>query len=1181
MRRHGEHTPMLREYLRPENIVTDLAGSADEIFNKLISLNTTADEQLKLRAAFDGDALARFSYAGDGVLIPHARVTGLTRVITVLAISKAGISHSTGQIHLILLLAVPEERTALHLQLLQGVSSILPAIAPEAKNLTEPKPILELIARGEEHAKPSYRNLTQQQIEFELHTNAEQGLSTSEAMRRLNDYGGNVVRHGFRVPWYIKLLKNFFSFFAVLLWIAALLCFVPGVDMPQLGIAILIVVTVNGIFSFLQEYKSDRAVEALKKLMARTSRVVRDGAVGEIDAENLVPGDVILLEEGDIVPADSRLVEAFEVEVDNSSLTGESTSAKRYKSDKPVLLEGKFLWMELPNILFAGSTLIKGNARAVVFATGMATEIGKIANLTLNIKSEPSPLQKQLRTTVFAISMLALTIGLTFLFLGWLVAGLSFVQAFVFFIGIFVANVPEGLLPTVTLSLAMGVTRMAKRNAIVKNLSSVETLGCTTVIGTDKTGTLTQNLMMVNEIIAGGEKIRIEGHGYETDGHFLRDGKEIAVHDLAQNASLRALIDCALICNNARLEKTLSGTRVIGDPTEGCLQTLAARARVSGTNQRLHLNPFESVRKRMSVIIIEPRTGKRIAYAKGAPVEMLACCTHHLLDGKRTELTEADRNAIRAEIDAFAAQGYRVLGFGMRDDEVLQKEAEYTVENTENQLVFLGLTAISDPVRPGVPDAIKACHTAGIRIMMITGDYPLTAKSIAKQIGIGGGGEIAVRSGTDLSAMSDADLKDLLRNGETVFARVSPEQKLRIVTQLKELGEIVAVTGDGVNDGPALKKADIGIAMGLRGTDVAKEAAQIILTDDNFGSIVAAIEEGRGIFDNIRKFAAYVLNSNPQELYPFILWMLIPGFPLVMTVMGVLAVDVGTDLIPAMGLGIEPPEKGIMERPPRKKGERLLSMGFILRSYLVQGSILALSCFATYYYFAWAMGYLTGPNWYMNLPLSPAKLDMTQASSVYLQSLTAFFFPTVAVQIANVLSKRSSRSSLFSRDFLQENTRVSKIAAMRSYRPQLRTVKVKIHYEVTSLRRSEAPRALVSQLWHLVAFLPRTFFMHLANLTVHLRRIIGVPFVHAMAGFFERHPIVFNFFSNPLINIGIVFELVLCYAFFYTDLSKVYFFSPVPWHVYVFAFHGLVLMLVFEETKKYFRRRGNALEFLG
>lgn len=1171
---------MLREYLHHGNVIPGVGGNISELMEQLILVGTSGDEREKLKLAFANRDIDEFSYAGDGVLIPHARVAGLNRVITVLGLSRDGVSHGKGLIHLVLLLAVPAEKTALHLQLLQGVSSLMLTIAPQVKDLTDAQQIIDVVTRAEQNAKPSFRNLTEKQIAFELHTDTARGLTSDEAARRLADYGANIVRRGSKTPWYVKLFRNFFSFFAVLLWLAAILCYVPGVDMPQLGLAILIVVGVNGIFSFLQEYKSDRAVEALKRLMAHTSRVVRDGNTGEIPADQLVPGDVILLEEGDIVPADARLVEAFEVEVDNSSLTGESTSAKRYKSDKPVLLEGKFLWIELPNIVFAGSTLIKGNARAVVFGTGMSSEIGKIANLTLAIKAEQSPLQKELRRTVIAISLLAFTIGITFLFLGWLVAGLSFVQAFIFFIGLFVANVPEGLLPTVTLSLAMGVTRMARRNAIVKNLSSVETLGCTTVIGTDKTGTLTQNLMMVNEVIAGGQRIRIEGHGYETSGRFLSDGREIGREELSKNRAMRALIECSLICNNAKLEKTGAGTRIIGDPTEGCLQTLAARAGVVGTQQRIHLNPFESVRKRMSVVIAQPGSGRKVAWVKGAPLETLSCCTQLMNGGVARAMNDADRDSIRREVDALAAQGYRVLGFATREDEELQGITELNVDNTERELVFLGLSAISDPVRPGVKEAIHACHTAGIRIIMITGDYPLTAKSIGGQIGLGGENPI-VKTGTDLNAISDADLKDILREGEPIFARVSPEQKLRIVTLLQELGEIVAVTGDGVNDGPALKKADIGIAMGMRGTDVAKEAAEIILTDDNFSSIVAAIEEGRGIFDNIRKFAAYVLNSNPQEMYPFMLWMLIPGFPLAMTVMGVLAVDVGTDLIPAMGLGVEPPEKGLMTRPPRKKNSKLLSMGFILRSYLVQGSILAISCFATYYYFAWTMGYLNGPHAWMNLPPSPDKLIMANSTHVYLQSLTAFFFPTVAVQIANVLCKRSSTASLFSRDFLQEATRAAKIESMRNYRPRERSLKVNISYDIQSVHRSEAPRAFMAQLYHLVGFPFRVVFMQLSNFTLGLRRYVIAPVMRSLASFFERHPVIFNFVSNPLVNIGIASELLLCYAFFYTDLSKVYFFEPVPWHVYAFAFHGAALMIIFEETKKYFRRRGHRLEFLG
>ncbi|HEY7818779.1 MAG TPA: HAD-IC family P-type ATPase, partial [Vicinamibacteria bacterium] len=359
-----------------------------------------------------------------------------------------------------------------------------------------------------------------------------------------------------------------------------------------------------------------------------------------------------------------------------------------------------------------------------------------------------------------------------------------------------------------------------------------------------------------------------------------------------------------------------------------------------------------------------------------------------------------------------------------------------------------------------------------------------------------------------------------LSEGEPLFARVSPDHKLRIVSVLKSMGEVVAVTGDGVNDAPALKKADIGIAMGIRGNEVAKEAADMILADDNFGTIVAAIEEGRAVFDNIKKFMAYIFNSNPQEMYPYILWMLVPGAPLAMTVMGVLAVDVGTDLVPAMGLGTEPPEPGIMERSPRRRDEKLLSLGLVLRSYFVQGSILALGCFATYFYMGWWLGALQTGISMKSMPASPAGLEMEQASTEYLQTLSAYFFGTVAVQIANVLCKRSWKGSLFSVDFLHPDTRAAILGR---------------------IRRWSGPAA----------------------------------------GFLGKHPVWLNFFSNPLILAGIAFELSFCYLLFETPLSRLYFFAPLPWHVYLFAFHGAVLLLVFEETKKYFRRRGHSLQFLG
>ncbi|HNN75824.1 MAG TPA: HAD-IC family P-type ATPase, partial [Leptospiraceae bacterium] len=994
---------MLSEFIGKDRIVPGLAGNMEGVTHALIE---RLPEDLRAQAAEKSLSTNPFHY--DGVAIPHFRSSSVASPEVVLGFAPAGIDMPQGKVRIILLLVLPAEDAGI--AFLQGMCSLLPAIQDRAANSSDPEEILRIIKSEEENpAHSSYINLQSDQVAFELQTDLAAGLSSEEAQRRLTEFGANTLRTVRRTPWYIRLVGNFFSFFAILLWLAALLCFVPGVDMPQLGIAILIVVTLNGIFSFLQEYKSDRAVEALSRLISRTCRVLRNGEITEAPTAELVPGDIITLDEGDIVPADARLIEAFEVEVDNSALTGESNSVRRYKTEQRIILPGKFLWIEMPNILFAGSALIRGSARAIVFGTGMTSEIGKIARLTQEIKKEESPLQKQLKGTVYAIALLAFTLGAAFLALGWVFGGLSFLQAFVFFIGLFVANVPEGLLPTVTLSLAMGVSRMAKRNALVKNLSSVETLGCTTVICCDKTGTLTQNLMMVTQIYADGKTISVDGIGYEPMGSFHSESGPISSDELSRKPVLTGLFSCAYNCNNARIEKHANAYRVLGDPTEGALVALANRAGVRGTHSRLHLNPFESVRKRMSVVVRRDGDIRKTVYAKGAPMEMLERCKL-IQEGNNTRLlTEGDRAAIKEKNDEFASSGLRVLALAFRNDDGIRDISEYNAENCETDLVFLGLAAMSDPIRPQVPGAIEICHAAGIRVIMITGDYALTAQSIGKRIGLGSGaagGNLPVFAGVDIAQMTDESLAEILKAGETVFARVSPDQKLRIVTLLRNLGEIVAVTGDGVNDGPALKRADIGIAMGLRGTDVAKEASQIILTDDNFASIAAAIEEGRGIFENIKRFAAYVLSSNPQEMYPYILWMLFPGTPLAMTVMGVLAVDVGTDLIPAMGLGIEPPEKGIMEKPPRKKGEKLLSVGFILQNYFVQGSILAFACFATYFYFGWALGVFSGGVSLSHLPSSPAGLDMKLASFVYLQSLTAYFFPTVATQIGNVMCRR-------------------------------------------------------------------------------------------------------------------------------------------------------------------------------
>ena len=1172
---------MIAERLEPAKIVFGLEGDVTSAIDRLCarsSVPNLAEHFHRKEAAETND---RYTYIGAGIAVPHVRIEKLPAPELILGLSPRGVSFANGKIHVVLLLATPEEQPAQHLQLLQRICSLLPATRSELLAQDDPGHVLRLLARVEQlSALPTYLNLTEEQIGFELQTNLNNGLTSEQAQNRLRHYGRNVLQRARTDPWQLKLLRNLFSFFAVLLWIAALLCFIPGVDLPQLGVAILTVILVNGFFAFLQEYKSDRALEMLQQLIAQRCQVIRNGKLQECEASELVPGDVIAVEEGNLVPADARLLEAFEVEVDNSSLTGESTPARRYKSDQPVLIPGKFLWLELPNVIFAGTSLLRGRGRAVVFGTGMNSEIGKIAGLTQTIPRELSPLQKQLRGTVYAIAALAGGLGLSFLLLGWLVAGLTFLQAFVFFIGLFVANVPEGLLPTVTLSLAMGVQRMAQRHALLKNLPSVETLGCTTVICCDKTGTLTQNLMMAAEVAVDDKIIEVSGVGYRPQGEFEVGGDKLSLEAIAQWPSLRRLLECAFACNNARLEKSGAEYRVIGDPTEGALVCLAEKAGLRGVHQRLHLNPFESIRKRMSVVIKAHQQSAPVIYAKGAPVETLERCDRLLSNGQLQPLTPAERRRILEQNDAMAERGLRVLAFAYRDGAELEG-APFTNTDIENRLVYLGLVALSDPVRPEVPAAIHACHTAGIRVMMITGDYALTAASIGRQIGLGQDGPLRSFTGAEVSELEDAELEQILAQHETIFARVAPEHKLRIVSLLKQMGEIVAVTGDGVNDAPALKKADIGIAMGLRGNDVAKEASRMILTDDNFKSIVAAIEEGRAIFDNIKRFAAYVFNSNPQEMYPYIFWVLFPGTPLAMTVMGVLAVDVGTDLIPAMGLGIEPPEKGIMERPPRKRDEKLLSLGFILRSYFVQGSLLALSCYATYAYMGWVLGAWQPGESLASMPPSPADLRLSDASFAYLQTLTAYFFPTVTTQIANVLCKRSWQASLFSHAFMEPKRRAEALQAIAGWRPRRYTTRLHIDVHVRAMAEITAVHAFFALLGRLLLLPWRFAWLLFSQGLVRLERPVIVPFTERLARFLERHYIVFNLISNPLIDLGILFALALCYLFFYTPLAAIYYFAPVPWYVYLFAFHGMVLLLIFEETKKYYRRKGYKLEFLG
>lgn len=835
-----------------------------------------------------------------------------------------------------------------------------------------------------------------------------QGLNQQEASQRLKQYGPNVITETRGKPLWVKFLANFTHLMAILLWMGGIVGFIA--QMPQIGIAIWLVNIINGAFSFWQEFKAEKATEALRQLLPSYAHILRGEEMQRILAEELVPGDIMLLEEGNRISADARLVEENELRVDQSTLSGESHPVRKTKE---AVLREDLTRPELPNLIFAGTTVAAGTGRAVVFATGMQTEFGQIAHLTQSVGEELSPLQKEMHRVTKVITVLATSIGVFFFFLGVLLAGVNLAESFIFAMGMIVAFVPEGMLPTVTLSLAMGVQRMARHNALIKRLSAVETLGCTTVICTDKTGTLTQNEMTVSGVYMPGHNFTISGVGYAPQGEFFLDDKSgsfAAYGEQPWQDDLRRLLAAAGLCNNARLVPPHGDTShwgILGDPTEAALLVTSRKGGLDLEAEalrtpRLWELPFDSRRKRMSTI--HANNGALLVYVKGAPKEVLALCNRARQDQQDQPLSDSLSARIMAANDEYARNGLRVLAIAYRElpqpSTSDNASLEYTAEVIERDLVFLGLMAMMDPPRPEVVEAVEKAHTAGIRVIMITGDYGLTAESIAQRIGILKGPNPRQITGVDLDSLDDADLKDALKN-DVIFARVAPEHKLRVVTALKEMGEIVAVTGDGVNDAPALKKADIGVAMGIAGTDVAKEAADMILTDDNFASIVYAIEEGRAVYANIRKFAMYVFNSNMAEAVPFVVFLFSRGLiPLPLTVMQVLAIDLGTDMVPAIGLGAEPPEEGVMKLPPRSQKEPLLNSRLLVKALLWYGVIESVASMSAYFFMNWVNGW-------PGVPLA------TDGTLVYRMATTMTLAGVVATQVGAVMGCRTDSTSVF------------------------------------------------------------------------------------------------------------------------------------------------------------------------
>ncbi len=804
-----------------------------------------------------------------------------------------------------------------------------------------------------------------------------QGLSAAEARRRLREFGPNHVEEMRHEHPLLRFLRGLTHFLALILWVAAALAFfaewsAPGVGMAKVGYAIVVVILVSAVFSFWQEYRAEQTLAALRQLLPQRAVVVRDGTVVELPIEELVPGDIVVLAQGDHISADCRLIEAFSVRVDNATITGESLPQAREAGS---CIADELLYAR--NILLAGTSMVSGQARAVVFATGMQTEFGKIAHLTQTAREAVSPLRKEIEHLSRWIGILAVLIGMLFFVVGRF-SGVPFWDAFIFAIGIIVAMVPEGLLPTMTLALVLATQRMARRNVLIRHLPSIGTLGATNVICTDKTGTLTQNSMVVKEILLGQR-------------HYSM-GEVAAGQELAQR--YRPFFLIARLCHDLNEGGGAGAPVLLGDPMEIALIEMAQTVLPAMAEpHRADEIPFDADRMRMSTV--HTLSDGPLLCCKGAPETVTPLCNRLLIDGEPRPFTPELRGKILAAQEAMGEQGLRVLALAYRP-----LESQWNHDSLERDLVCAGLVGLQDPPRPEVRDALRKCHDAGVRVIMTTGDHPRTALAIARDVGLVRSGDTRVITGDQLRGLSDIQLRVALDSPDVIFARVAADQKMRIVNALKQKQYVVAVTGDGVNDAPALKRADVGIAMGIMGTDVAKEAADMVLLDDNFASIVNAIEEGRAVFENIRKFLTYILAHNVPELVPYLAFSVFP-IPLPLTPIQILTIDMGTDSLTALGLGVEPPSPQVMQRPPRSRSDRLFNWPLAMRAYLFLGLIEAGAAMAAFFFVLHRGGWSYG-EW------------LAQNDPLYRQATTACLSAVIVMQIVNVFSCRSPTRSVLS-----------------------------------------------------------------------------------------------------------------------------------------------------------------------
>jgi Ca2+-transporting ATPase len=779
---------------------------------------------------------------------------------------------------------------------------------------------------------PDWYSLAPDEVRRELDTGPE-GLSSQEAAARLERYGANVLREEARETRLRVFLRQFKSVLIVILIVAAAISFLVGEALD--AAAILIIVVLNALLGFSQEWQAGEAIEALKKLLVQHAVVIRDGERQEIDAAGVVPGDLVLLDMGERVPADLFLVEATSLEVDEAPLTGESSPVDK----APGMLPAETPLAERSNMTFAGTTVVNGHGRGIVVATGMQTEFGRIAGLSQRIGSEATPLARQMDRLGRDLGLIAVGIAVLAVAVG-LLQQRELLEMFLVGVSLAVAVIPEGLPAVVTLTLAIGIKNMMRQNCLIRHLPASETLGAVSVICTDKTGTLTRNEMTVVRVRTPDAEFEVTGAGYAPEGEFLVEGRPV---DPLADRGLRLFLRTVLLCNHAAFALSEGGWRIFGTPTEGALVVAAAKAGLSRDDapEAATEFSFNSTRKRMTIVY--PGEGGHVAHVKGAPEVLLARSSRLMVGGSAVPLTGDRRAALLHEIEGYASQGLRVIGAASR---TLPAGLEWTADAVEEDLTFLGFAAIVDPPRPEAAEAIRLCRSAGIDVIMITGDSPLTAYTIARDLGLSSEGAL---TGADLEAMTDDELASRLKTTK-VLSRVTAEHKLRVIGILSRERAVIAMTGDGVNDAPALRKASIGIAMGIKGTDAAKESSDMVLVDDNFASIVAGVEEGRREYDNIARFTRYLLSSNVGELVAIVGGLLL-GLPLILIPVQILWINLVTDGLTALALGLEPAERDVMQRRPRDPDESILTRNAYL-IILILGvwlGLLTIYAFSGYY----------------------------------------------------------------------------------------------------------------------------------------------------------------------------------------------------------------------------------------